>query len=211
MPLLSYISQYNSIRIHSSYPNRSDSINFKVGRATAALILAFLPLFWTTPSNATQMTLEEAQEALVLAQQELSSASAALQLANSSVSAATTVRDEAQANYNSASADWEATKVTISGTSTTATHNVVQNGTFDDASAWSGITMYQPWMYNNYGAAVVINGTLKGSYSSGNFYLQQGVFASPTRNVAFSVDVLNNDNQRNDTAYDYYRIEFGIA
>jgi hypothetical protein len=69
MPLLSYISQYNSIRIHSSYPNRSDSINFKVGRATAALILAFLPVFGIS-DVAKANCVNSGQEAAVAAAQQ---------------------------------------------------------------------------------------------------------------------------------------------
>ena len=160
------------------------------------------------PANATQMTLQEAQDALVLAQQEVVSASAALQSASDQVESLTAIRDQKQASYSEAVAAWEATKTTISGTSTTVTENVVQNGTFDNASAWSGIAMYEPSMFNNYYAAVVRDGILVGSYSSGNFYLQTGTFAAPTRTVSFAVDVWNNNNQRNDSAYDYYRIEF---
>lgn len=154
------------------------------------------------------MTLEEAQAALVTAQQEVIDAAAALQTASDAVASSTVARDTAQIAYNEALAAYQATEVATPGTQTTTTQNVVQNGQFNDASAWSGITMYQEYMYNNFSSAVVINGILKGSYSSGNFYMQQGTFASPTRQVSFSVDVLNNDNQRNDAAYDYYRIEF---
>ncbi len=170
-------------------------------RIFAALFLAFGSLFIVQPAHAT--ALEQAQAALAAGQQEVLDAQAALASASAVVQAASESLAVAQAAYNDPS-----NSATVAATTQTVTQNVVQNGTFNDASAWSGIAMYQPSMYNNYYAAVVINGTLKGSYSSGNFYLQQGVFPAPTRNVAFSVDVLNNDNQRNDTSYDYYRIEF---
>ena len=170
-------------------------------RIFAALFLAFGSLFIVQPAHAT--ALEQAQAALAAGQQEVLDAQAALASASAVVQAASESLAVAQAAYNDPS-----NSTTVAATTQTVTQNVVQNGTFNDASAWSGIAMYQPSMYNNYYAAAVINGTLKGSYSSGNFYLQQGVFPAPTRNVAFSVDVLNNDNQRNDTSYDYYRIEF---
>ena len=163
--------------------------------------MAFMPLFFVTPASATEMTLEDAQAALIVAQQEVVDATTAKQAADDAVATAS-------AEVSRTLEERNATATTISGTTTTASSNVVQNGEFNDASAWSGIAMYQDYMYNNYYAAVVKDGVLKGSYSSGNFYMQQGTFESPVRNVFFSVDVLNNDNQRNDTAYDYYRIEF---
>ena len=155
------------------------------------------------------MTLEEAQQALVLAQQELSSASAVLQLANASVSAATNVRDQAQANLSSASAAWEATKVTISGTTTTTTQNVVQNGTFDSTDNWSNVIASNT-VYTGGASPIIYNGKLKGSYTSGIFILQTGTFPAPTRQVEFAVDVWNYDTNENNRVNnpDYYRIEF---
>lgn len=147
------------------------------------------------------MTLEEAQAALVIAQQNLAAASASKAVADELVASASAEVARTLEERN-------ATAVTISGTSSTTTSNVVLNGEFNNASAWSGIAMYEDYMFNNYYAAVVKDGTLIGSYSSGNFYLQTGTFVSPTRTVSFAVDVWNNNNQRNDTAYDYYRIEF---
>ncbi len=155
------------------------------------------------------MTLEEAQAALVVAQQELSSASAALQLANSSVSAATIVRDDAQASYSSASAAWEATKVTVSGTTTTTTQNVVQNGTFDSTANWSNVVASNT-VYGTGASPLIYNGTLKGSYTAGIYIQQTGTFPSPTRQVTFAVDVWNYDTNEGNRINnpDYYRIEF---
>ncbi len=147
------------------------------------------------------MTLEEAQAALIVARQNLEAASASKAVADEAVLSAS-------AEVSRTLEERNATAITISGTSSTTTSNVVLNGEFNDASAWSGIAMYEDWMFNNYYAAVVRDGRLIGSYSSGNFYLQTGTFAAPTRTVSFAVDVWNNNNQRNDTAYDYYRIEF---
>ncbi len=161
-------------------------------RLLAALFLAFGSFFFVTPAHA--QTLEEAQAALSAGQLELSEALVA--------------RDAAQVAYNEAHAAKLATAIEHPEVITTGTGNVVQNGQFNDASAWSGIVLYQDSMYNNSNVAVVREGALWGSYSAANFYYQQGTFASPVRNVTFSVDVWNNANQRNDAAYDYYRIEF---
>lgn len=159
-------------------------------RSFAALFLAFGSLLFATPAHAT--TLEEAQTQLLAAQQEVIDATQAVA--------------DAQTAYDAAHAAKLATAIEHPEVITSGTGNVVLNGDFHDASAWSGITMYEESMYNNFSSAVVINGTLKGSYSSGNFYMQQGTFASPVRQVTFSVDVLNNDNNRE--IADYYRIEF---
>jgi hypothetical protein len=154
------------------------------------------------------MTLQEAQAALVVAQQELSSASAALQLANSSVSAATVARDEAQANLSSASAAWEATRVTVSGTISSTAQNVVLNGTFDDASNWSNIGMGSPSTVLNSSIPRVYNGVLVGSYIY-HFVYQAGNFTSPVRQVTFSYDMSNNNtNDGNRPQADGYRVEF---
>ena len=163
-------------------------------------VLAFGSLFWAIPANA-DITLEQAQAQLADALVELDAASISKQVADANVISASQLVETTLAAKN-------ATATTISGTTSSIAQNVVQNGTFDNASAWSGIAMYESWMFNNYGAAVVRDGILIGSYSSGNFYLQTGTFATPTRTVSFAVDVWNNNNQRNDTAYDYYRIEF---
>lgn len=148
------------------------------------------------------MTLEEAQAALVIAQQNLAAASASKAVADELVASASAEVARTLEERN-------ATAVTISGTTSQTVSNVVVNGEFNDASAWSDIALYESWMHNNYYRAVVKDGVLKGSYSSGNFYLQTGTFAGPVRNVSFSVDVLNNDNNEGiSTAPDYYRIEF---
>jgi hypothetical protein len=161
-------------------------------RSLAAIILAFGGLLFSTPAYAN--TLEDAQAALAAGQQE--------------VIDATQARDDAKVAYDDAYAAWLASAVEHPEVTVQASGNVVPNGDFHDASSWSGITMYEPWMYNNYGSAVVRDGALWGSYSSGNFYYQQGTFASPVRTVTFSVDVWDNANQRSNTQYDYYRIEF---
>ncbi len=175
----------------------------------AVSLAFFFPLTGATLAYATTPTLEEAQAQLTAAQQELTDAQAALAAVNADVTSATDNLATAQTAYNDALTAYNATQVAHPGTTTTSSQNVVQNGQFNDASAWSGIAMYQDYMYNNSNIALVMNGILKGSYSSGNFYMQQGTFTSPVRNVTFSVDVWNNDNNNGvATAADYYRIEF---
>lgn len=155
------------------------------------------------------MTLEQAQAALTIAQQEVISASAELQMANDSISSAVIARDEAQASYSAALAAWEATKVTISGTSTTSTQNVVQNGTFDSTAGWSNVIASNT-VYGTGASPIIYNNTLKGSYTAGIYIQQTGTFPAPTRQVTFAVDVWNYDtNEGNRVANpDYYRIEF---
>jgi len=179
----------------------------KILRLFAALFVAFGTLFFATPAHA--QTLEEAQAALAAGQQELISASQDYRDTQAALDAATVTLADAQAAYNTAHAAKLATAVVHPAVTTTGpATNVVQNGEFNDASAWSGIALYQDSMYNNSSVAVVRAGALWGSYSAGNFYYQQGTFASPVRNVTFAVDVWDNNNQRNNTQYDYYRIEF---
>ena len=161
------------------------------------------------PSSATQITLEEAQASLALAQQEVVSASAALQTASEAVQTATATRDQAQATYSQALAAWEATKTTVSGTTTTSTQDVVQNGTFDGPAGWSNV-IASTTQYTGGASPITINGILKGSYTAGIYIQQTGTFPSPTSQVTFAVDVWNYDtNDGNRVANpDYYRIEF---
>ncbi len=161
------------------------------------------------PSSATQMTLEEAQAALVLAQQEVIDATTALQAATESVSAATEARDTAQIAYNEALAAYQATEVLVPGTSQTTTQNVVQNGTFDSTAGWSNVVASST-VYGTGASPLIYNGTLKGSYTAGIYIQQTGTFPSPTRQVTFSVDVFNYDTNEGNRANnpDYYRIEF---
>lgn len=155
------------------------------------------------------MTLEEAQAALVLAQQEVVDATAALQTASEAVTTASEAKDAAQVAYNEAVAAWEATRVTVSGTTTTSTQNVVQNGTFDSAAGWSNVVA-STTPYTGAAYPIAINGILKGSYTAGVYIQQTGTFPSPIRQVTFSVDVWNYDTNEGNRINnpDYYRIEF---
>ena len=155
------------------------------------------------------MTLEEAQSALVLAQQEIVDATAALQVATEDVSRALGARDAAQIAYNEALAAYQATEVLVPGTSQTTTQNVVQNGTFDSTAGWSNVVASNT-VYGTGASPLIYNGTLKGSYTAGIYIQQTGTFPSPTRQVSFSVDVWNYDTNEGNRANnpDYYRIEF---
>ncbi len=174
-----------------------------------AVALAIMPLLLATPANATTMTLEEAQAALVLAQQEVVDATTALQEATDSVSAAIEARDAAQVVYNEALAAYQATETLVPGTSQTTTQNVVQNGTFDSTANWTNVVASST-VYGTGASPLIYNNTLKGSYTAGIYIQQTGTFPSPTRQVTFSVDVWNYDtNEGNRIANpDYYRIEF---
>lgn len=172
-------------------------------------MLAFLPIFIAHPALATDTTLEQAQEALVVAQQEVLDATAALEQATELVASSTVTRDTAQIAYNEALAAWEATKVTVPGTTSTTTQNVVQNGTFDSTANWSSVVASST-VYTGGASPIIYNGTLKGSYSSGYYIQQTGTFPSPTRQVTFSADVWNYDTNEGNRINnpDYYRIEF---
>ena len=199
-------------------PPRKDQMLNKNIRILSALFLAFGSLLFVQPALADTPTLEEAQASLVTAQQELVDANLAVQEAQVAVDAATVTVQEAQAAkdaaqlaYDEALAAYNATKVTHAGATTTQQTNVVQNGTFDNASNWTNIQMYDSSKYNNsYVALVMPNGVLKGSYTAGVYYQQTGTFTTPTRQVTFAVDVKDNDTNNNQraTSYDYYRIEF---
>jgi hypothetical protein len=180
----------------------------KTPRFLAAVSLAMSSLFFGMPASATEITLEQAQAALVLAQQEVLDATADLQTASEAVLTATTTRDTAQTSYSEAVVAWEATKVTHPGTTVTASQNVVLNGNFNDASNWSNIGMGSNDTILNSNIARVYNGVLIGSYVY-NFIYQTGNFASPTRQVTFSYDMSNNNfNDGNRPQADGYRVEF---
>lgn len=167
-------------------------------------------LFFAIPASATEITLQEAQAALALAHQEVLDATAAVELATEAVATATVTRDTAQIAYNEALTAWEATKVTHPGTSSTTSQNVVVNGTFDDASAWSNIGMGS--LNNtivNSSIPRVYNGVLIGSYIYSTYVQQVGTFPSSTRQVTFSYDMSNNNfNDGNRPQADQYRVEF---
>lgn len=181
----------------------------KVVRLITASILAFGSLFWAMPASATQMTLEEAQTALAIAQQEVIDATAALQSASDVVASATVARDTAQSTYSEALAAYQATEVITPGTATATTQDVVQNGTFDSTANWSNVVASNT-VYGTGASPLIYNGTLKGSYTAGIYISQQGTFPSPTRQVTFAVDVWNYDTNEGNRVNnpDYYRIEF---
>ena len=160
-----------------------------------------MPLLWATPAHATGMTLQEAQTALVLAQEELVSAQEAKTLADLAV---VTASSEVARTLQ----ERDATAVLVPGTSSLIAQNVVQNGTFDDASAWSNIGMGSNETILNSSIARVYNGVLIGSYVY-NFIYQPGTFQTPTRQVTFSYDMSNNNfNDGNRPQADGYRVEF---
>lgn len=160
-----------------------------------------MPLLWATPAHATGMTLQEAQTALVLAQEELVSAQEAKTLADLAV---VTASSEVARTLQ----ERDATAVLVPGTSSLVAQNVVQNGTFDDASAWSNIGMGSNETILNSSIARVYNGTLIGSYVY-NFIYQTATFQTPTRQVTFSYDMSNNNfNDGNRPQIDGYRVEF---
>lgn len=99
--------------------------------------------------------------------------------------------------------------VTVPGTTSTSTQNVVQNGTFDSPANWTSV-ISSGTVYTGGASPIIYNGKLKGSYSSGYYIQQTGNFPSPTRQVTFAVDVWNYDTNENNRLYspDYYRIEF---
>lgn len=148
------------------------------------------------------MTLEQAQAALVLAQEELVAAQQAKTLADSAVATASSevVRTLEERN---------ATAVLVPGTSSSTIQNVVQNGTFDSTAGWSSVISSNT-VYTGGASPIIYNGKLKGSYTSGYYISQSGTFPSPTRQVTFGVDVWNYDTNENNRVNnpDYYRIEF---
>jgi len=171
--------------------------------------IAFGSLFFAAPASATDSALEQAQAALVIAEQNLLDATAALQVATDNSFAAATARDLTIAEYDQAVAAWEATKVTIPGTTSTTTQNVVQNGTFDSTANWTNVVASST-VYTGGASPIIYNNQLKGSYTAGYYVQQTGTFPSPTRQVTFSADVWNYDTNEGNRINnpDYYRIEF---
>lgn len=171
-------------------------------RIFAALLLAFLPVFLPTVANASAY--DDAVAALSSGQQEVIDAQMALTSASAAVQAASESLAIAQAAYNNPSNSY-----TVASTVQTTTQNVVQNGTFDSAAHWSNVVASNT-VYTGGASPIVINGRLKGSYTSGIFILQTGTFPAPTRQVTFGVDVWNYDTNEGNRVNnpDYYRIEF---
>jgi uncharacterized membrane protein YgcG len=206
IPLFLYLN--NVIIVLLVLTTNKETPKIKTPRFLTAISMVFLPLLFALPASATTMTLQEAQAALVVAQQEVIDATASLQTASEAVLAATTTRDTAQIEYNEALVAWEATRVTIPGTTSTGSQNVVLNGNFNDASNWTNIGMGSNDTIINSSIPRVYNGVLIGSYIY-HFVLQTGNFPSPTRQVTFSYDMSNNNfNDGNRPQADGYRVEF---
>jgi hypothetical protein len=152
---------------------------------------AFFPILFPTPASAalpTYYTLGEYNAAVSAAQSAVDSATAEVAIAQSNV--------DASAVYHETS--------TVTGQV-----NVVVNGTFNDASAWSNIGMGDNSTILNSNIARVYNGVLVGSYDYNQFMLQTGTFPSPTRQVTFTYDMSNNNfNDGARPQADMYRVEF---
>jgi len=167
-----------------------------------------MPISFGMPASATTMTLEQAQDALVLAQQEVIDATASLSSATEAVTSSTVARDAAQTSYSEALTSWTASRVTHPGTTSMTSQNVVLNGNFNDASNWSNIGMGSNDTILNSNIPRVYNGVLIGSYVY-HFVYQTGTFPSPTRQVTFSYDMSNNNtNDGSRPQADSYRVEF---
>ena len=152
---------------------------------------AFFPLLFPTPASAALPTYYT-----------LGEYNAAVSAAQSAVDGATAEVAIAQSNVNASAVYHETSTVTGSV-------NVVLNGTFDDASAWSSIGMGDNSTILNSSIARVYNGVLIGSYNYGNFMYQTGTFPSPTRQVTFTYDMSNNNfNDGARPQADMYRVEF---
>ena len=152
---------------------------------------AFFPALFPTPASAALPTLYT-----------LGEYNAAVSAAQVAVANATTEVATAQAAVDASAVYHETSTVT-------GQVNVVVNGTFNDASAWSSIGMGDNSTILNSSIARVYNGVLIGSYNYGNFMLQTGTFPSPTRQVTFSYDMSNNNfNDGARPQADMYRVEF---
>lgn len=163
-------------------------------RLFAALFVAtsaaFFPALIASPASATDTTYTLAEY-------------------NSALNAAQTAVTTAQAEVDAAQVAVDASAVYHETATVSGQSNVVVNGTFDDVSGWSNIGMGSLLTQTNSSIPRVYDGVLVGSYSSGVYVQQVGVFPSPTRNVTFSFDMSNNNNNwGNRTQADYYRIEF---
>jgi hypothetical protein len=156
-----------------------------------ATYAAFFPLLYPTPASAALPTYYTLGEY------------------NAAISAAQSAVDSATAEVASAQAAVNASAVYHASDSSTSQVNVVVNGTFDDASAWSSIGMGDNSTIINSNIARVYNGVLIGSYNYNNFMLQTGTFPSPTRQVTFTYDMSNNNfNDGARPQADMYRVEF---
>jgi hypothetical protein len=165
-----------------------------------------MPLFFATPAHA--QTLDEAQAALIAGQQEVAAASLDAYDTAALVASASQDVVDAQAVYDSALAAKLATAVITPAATTSVAQEQVINGTFDTASNWSNIGMGSPSTVINSNIARVYNGVLIGSYTYG-FISQTGNFPSPVRQVTFSYDMSNNNNNDgNRPQADGYRVEF---
>jgi hypothetical protein len=175
-------------------------------RLFAALFVAFGSLFFATPAHAT--TLEESQAALAAGQQEVIDATQAKFDTAALVASASQDVTDAQAAYDTAHAAKLASAVITPAVTTSVAQEQVINGTFDTANNWSNIGMGSPSTVLNSNIARVYNGVLVGSYIY-NFMSQTGAFPSPVRQVTFSYDMSNNNNNDgNRPQADGYRVEF---
>ena len=127
---------------------------------------------------------------------------------NNARSAVQSAVESATAEVVIAQSNVDASAVYHETSTATGQVNVVVNGTFEDASAWSNIGMGSQSTILNSNIARVYNGVLIGSYTYG-FILQTGTFPSPTRQFTFSYDMSNNNNNDgNRPQADGYRVEF---
>lgn len=188
---------------------RSKSANIKL-RVYLAISLAFLPVFALSSSATANPTqIEVAQTALQSAQAEFQAAQDTLSTRDSELATASTNLQNAQAEKDTALAAYNASAVLVPSTLTTSTQNVVQNGTFDTASSWSNIGLGSSNTLTNSSIARVYDGVLVGSYVYSTYMQQVGTFSSPVRQVTFSYDMSNNnDNYGNRPQADQYRVEF---
>lgn len=175
---------------------------------SVAITVTLLPLLlvttaWANPLDDAQANLYAGQQELVSATQDKSDADALVASASQDVT-------DAEAALAAAQTAYDATRVDYPAVTTSGSQNVVVNGTFDDASAWSNIGMGS--LNNtiiNSSIPRVYNGVLIGSYIYSTYVQQTGVFTTPTRQVTFSYDMSNNNfNDGNRPQADQYRVEF---
>ena len=187
--------------------SRSRSIKLRV---YLAISLAFLPVFALSSSAiATPTQIELAQTSLASAQAELQAAQTNKTNADAALATAASNLQTAQAEKDTAQATYDASAVLVPSTASTDIQNVVQNGTFDNASSWSNIGLGTTATQTNSNIARVYNGVLVGSYIYSTYVQQVGTFSSPVRQVTFSYDMSNNnDNYGNRPQADQYRVEF---
>jgi hypothetical protein len=189
--------------------SRSRSRSIKL-RVYLAISLAFLPVFALSSSAiATPTQIELAQTSLASAQAEVQAAQDNKATADAALATAASNLQTAQSEKDAAQATYDASAVLVPSTTSTSIQNVVQNGTFDNASAWSNIGLGTTATQTNSNIARVYNGILVGSYVYSTYVQQVGTFSSPVRQVTFSYDMSNNnDNYGNRPQADQYRVEF---